>query len=223
MKYIKPLLVGVLAAFIIYFYLNDWQNYLTLEYAQKSLGDFRSYDLENPFKAKLIFFLLYFFMVTLSIPGSLILTLFAGALFGFLYGVLLVSFASSIGASLAFLSSRYILRDWVQRKFHKKYEAINRGFLKVGIPYIFSLRLIPVVPFFLVNILLGLTQLRLRTFYWVSQLGMLPATFVYVKAGEEISRISSLKDILSAEFLLVFSLLALLPFVFKRILSSVRP
>ena len=189
MKIRRPLLLILFVGVIIYFYQNNYQDYFSLSYAKNSLAGFRIYDASNPLQGKLIFFLIYAGVATLSLPGAALLTLFAGALFGVFYGTIIVSVASTIGACLAFLSSRYILRDWVSRKFSEKYLAINEGFNKDGISYLFSLRLIPVFPFFLVNILMGLTQIPLVTYGWVSQLGMLPGTLIYVKAGEELSQL----------------------------------
>lgn len=222
MRYLRPLLIFLFVGLLIFFYRNNYQDYFSLAYAKNSLTGFRIYDAVHPLQGKLLFFLIYVGAVTFSLPGAAILTLFAGALFGMFYGVIIVSLASTIGACLAFLSSRYILRDWVSRKFSEKYLAINEGFNKDGISYLFSLRLIPAFPFFLVNILMGLTQIRLLTYWWVSQLGMLPATLIYVKAGEELSQIESLKDIASPELLAVMSLLGLLPWLFKLFLNKLK-
>lgn len=222
MKYLRPVLIFLFVGLIILFYQNNYQDYFSLAFAKNSLAGFRIYDASNPLEGKLLFFLIYVGVATLSLPGAALLTLFAGALFGAVYGTIIVSLASTIGACLAFFSSRYILRDWVSRKFSEKYLAINEGFNKDGISYLFSLRLIPVFPFFLVNILMGLTQIRLVSYWWVSQLGMLPATLVYVKAGEELSQIESLKDIVSIELLAVFSLLGLLPWFFKLLLAKLQ-
>ena len=222
MKYLRPLLIFFFIGLIIYFYQNNYQQYFSLSYAKNSLTGFRIFDASNPVQGKFLFFLIYVGVATLSLPGAAILTLFAGALFGVLYGSIIVSLASTIGAGLAFLSSRYILRDWVRSRFSDKYQAVNEGFNKDGISYLFSLRLIPVFPFFLVNILMGLTQIRLLSYAWVSQLGMLPATIVYVKAGEELSQIESLRDVASPELLAVFSLLGLLPWFFKIFLNKLQ-
>ena len=221
MKYLRPLLIFLFIGLIIYFYRNNYQDYFSLAYAKNSLTGFRIYDASDPVQGKFLFFLIYVGVATLSLPGAAILTLFAGALFGVYYGTVIVSLASTIGACLAFLSSRYILRDWVSQKFSEKYLAINEGFSKDGISYLFSLRLIPIFPFFLVNILMGLTQIKLFSYWWVSQLGMLPATLIYVKAGEELSKIESLADIASPELLAVLSLLGLLPWFFKIFLGQI--
>ncbi len=173
----------------------------------------------NPTRTLAIFFAVYVAATALSIPGAAILTLIAGAVFGLWTGVLLVSFASTIGATLAFLSSRLVLRDWVQSKFSQQLKSINQGVEKDGAFYLFSLRLIPVIPFFVINLAMGLTPIRTVAFYLASQIGMLPGTFVYVNAGAEIGKIDSLSfdGVLRPGIILAFVLLAAMPFIVRGI------
>ena len=168
------------------------------------------------------YFLLYLLITALSLPGATVMTLAGGAIFGLWTGLLVVSFASSIGATLAFLVSRYLLRDWVQGRFGSSLEAINRGIEKDGAFYLFALRLVPAFPFFIINLVMGLMPIRTWTFYWVSQLGMLPGTLVYVNAGTQLARLESPSDILSLPLILSFALLALLPFLGRSLLGMIR-
>jgi uncharacterized membrane protein YdjX (TVP38/TMEM64 family) len=157
--------------------------------------------------------------MALSLPGAALLTLAGGAVFGLLWGVVIVSFASSIGATLAFLISRFLLRDWVQQRFGQRLQAIDEGVKREGAFYLFTLRLVPVFPFFLVNLLSGLTGMKARTFYWVSQLGMLAGTVVYVNAGTQLAKIDSLSGILSPGLLGSFALLGVFPLLARKIVD----
>lgn len=168
------------------------------------------------------FFAVYVLTTALSFPGATILTLAAGALFGTLWGTVLVSFASTIGATLAFLGARYLFRDALQARYGERLKAINQGVEKEGAFYLFTLRLVPVVPFFVVNLVMGLTPLKTRTFLWVSQLGMLLGTVVYVNAGTQIAQLTSLKGVLSPGLLGSFVLLGVLPLIAKRIVDGLR-
>src|SRR3990170_103289 len=185
--------------------------YLTLGALKESQGRFAAMQAQSPLRVTLIAFVLYVVVVALSLPGAAIMGLAMGALFGLWYGTLLVSFASTIGATLAFLASRYLLRDFVLHHFGDKLKGINEGMAKDGALYLFMLRLVPIFPFFLINLLMGLTQIHTRTFYWVSQLGMLAGTLVYVNAGTQLARIDSLSDIFSPGLLLSFALLGVFP------------
>ncbi len=179
----------------------------------------------NPWRAAAIFFAVYVAVAAASIPGAAVLTLAAGALFGFWRGLLLVSFASTIGASLAFLVARFVLRDWLRSRYRERLSKIDEGIARDGAFYLFTLRLVPVFPFFLVNLLAGLTGLRLRTFYWVSQVGMLAGTAAYVYAGTQLARVDSLGDVLSPGLIGAFVLLGLLPLLarwFTRWLAARR-
>ena len=213
------LLIG--AALTGWFYF-DLGSYLQLDVAQARLGEWQAWKDANPALAGLIFFAIYVVVTGLSLPGAAIMTLAGGALFGFWYALLLVSFASSIGATLAFLVSRVLLRDWVQGKFSRQLRAVNAGFEKDGPFYLFSLRLVPVFPFFVINLLMGLLPIGAGRFYWVSQLGMLPATAVYVNAGTQLGQLEGLGGIISAPLLGSFVLLALFPFIARGLLSRLR-
>ena len=190
------ILATVVILVVAYFWLG-LDRYLTLAAVQDRMGDFEAIRQASPIATALGFFGLYVLATALSLPGAVILTLAAGALFGLAGGTLIVSFASSLGATLAFLASRYLLRDSVQARFGDRLKAINDGMAKDGALYLFTLRLIPAFPFFLVNLLMGLTPIRTGTYYWVSQLGMLAGTLVYVNAGTQLAQLSSLSGILS--------------------------
>jgi pyruvate/2-oxoglutarate dehydrogenase complex dihydrolipoamide dehydrogenase (E3) component/uncharacterized membrane protein YdjX (TVP38/TMEM64 family) len=174
----------------------------------------------HPWQAALVFFAAYVAATGLSLPGATLLTLAAGAIFGLLWGTVLVSFASSIGATVAFLLSRFLLRDWVQSRFGARLRGINEGVANEGAFYLFTLRIVPAVPFFVVNLAMGPTPIRARTFYWVSQLGMLPATLIYVNAGTQLAAIESPAGILSPALLGAFVLLGLFPFIAKRLIGA---
>ncbi|MGM8887825.1 VTT domain-containing protein, partial [Psychrobacter sp. 1U2] len=168
------------------------------------------------------FFLLYVVVTALSLPGAAILTLAAGALFGLWQGLLVASFASSIGATLAFLTSRYLLRDTIKQRFPERLAAIDAGVEKEGGFYLFTLRLVPIFPFFLINLLMGVTAIKARTFYWVSQVGMLAGTFVFVNAGTQLAQIDSLSGILSFNLIVSFALLGFFPLIAKGILNMLK-
>ncbi len=211
-------LIGAIAAYFIF----DLGQYLSLESFKAQQAEIVAAKDANPFLYIAGFFLLYVAVTGLSIPGAAIMSLVAGALFGLLLGTIIVSFASTIGATLAFLSSRYLLRDWVQGKFGERLRAIDDGLAKDGAFYLFTLRLIPVFPFFVINLLMGLTRIKTWTFFWVSQLGMLAATVVFVNAGTQISRIESTSGLLSPALIGSFAALALFPWVAKAIVAFVK-
>ncbi|MCH8142343.1 MAG: TVP38/TMEM64 family protein, partial [Proteobacteria bacterium] len=172
------LVIGLLATF----FLLDGNAYLNLGYLQQVRGDVVFYVESNPLVSSVSYFVLYVLVTALSVPGALIMTLAGGAVFGLPWGLLLVSFASTIGATLAMLVSRMLLRDWVQVRFKTQLVTVNQGLADDGGFYLFSLRMVPLLPFFMVNLVMGLTRISLWQFYWVSQLGMLAATFVFVFA-----------------------------------------
>ncbi|WP_414146773.1 TVP38/TMEM64 family protein [Enterobacter sp. 168J2] len=176
-----------------------------------------------PLRSALIFFALYVAVSALSIPGAAALTLLGGALFALWEGTVLVSFASTLGATLAMLASRYLLRDWVQRRFARQMTTVNAGMARDGAGYLFALRLVPLFPFFLVNLLMGLTRITVRRYWWVSQLAMLPATVIFLNAGRELGKVASLRDILSPGVVFAFTLLGLLPLVTRRLFSRYLP
>jgi uncharacterized membrane protein YdjX (TVP38/TMEM64 family) len=210
-----------LAAFAAFFFF-DLGRYLTLEAMQAQAGSIRAYQADAPLLVAGGFFLLYVAATAFSLPGAAILTLVAGALFGLLWGTVIVSFASTIGATLAFLSSRTVLRDWVQARFGDRLQVINDGVERDGAFYLFSLRLVPLFPFFLINLLMGLTRIRTLTYMWVSQLGMLLGTIVYVNAGTQLAQLDSLSGIASPVLIGSFVALALLPWVGKWLLGQIK-
>ena len=215
----KILIVLVVTLVIAGFFLFGFNDLLTLDGIQSRLGQFYEWRNQSPLLVGGLFFLAYVLVAAFSLPGAAIMTLLAGALFGLWWGLLLASFASSIGAFFAFLTSRYLLRDSFQAKFASKLNSINEGIEKDGGFYLFTLRLLPLFPFFIVNILMGLTTIKARTYYWVSQLGMLAGTFVYVNAGVQLAQIESLKDIISPTLLGSFALLAIFPLLAKKALD----
>ncbi len=218
----KPLLLLLLAGLVALFFWFGLDQYLTLDALKSSQHYFATLQAESPLLVALTYFLLYITVTALSLPGATIMTLAGGALFGLWQGLLLVSFASSIGATLAFLVSRYMLRDSVQQRFSDKLALINQGMAKDGAFYLFTLRLVPAFPFFLINLLMGLTTLPTRTFYWVSQLGMLAGTVVYVNAGTQLAQLNSLSGIISPGLLLSFALLGIFPWIAKALVRHVQ-
>jgi pyruvate/2-oxoglutarate dehydrogenase complex dihydrolipoamide dehydrogenase (E3) component/uncharacterized membrane protein YdjX (TVP38/TMEM64 family) len=218
----KLALLVAIAALIAAFFALDLGRFLSLDYFKAQQAAIEAVFRANPLETAGAFFAIYVAVTGLSLPGAAVMTIVAGAIFGLLWGTLIVSFASTIGATLAFLASRFLFRDWVQGRFGDKLGAINAGIAKEGALYLFTLRLVPLFPFFVINLVMGLTPIKARTFYWVSQLGMLAGTIVYVNAGTQIARIESLGGILSPGLILSFVLLGVFPFVAKRIVELVR-
>jgi pyruvate/2-oxoglutarate dehydrogenase complex dihydrolipoamide dehydrogenase (E3) component/uncharacterized membrane protein YdjX (TVP38/TMEM64 family) len=210
------------AAVLAVFFASGAHRYLSFENLKAQQAALQGWRAAHPAAAAAAFFAVYVAVTGLSLPGAALLTLAAGALFGLVWGTLLVSFASSMGATIAFLAARFVLRDWVQSKYRARLQAINRGVEREGGFYLFTLRLIPAVPFFLVNLAMGLTPMRARTFYWVSQLGMLAGTLLYVYAGTQLATIGSPKDVLSAGLIGAFLLLGFFPLIAKRIVDAYR-
>ena len=214
------LLIAFIAIAIAVFVGFDLGRFTTLAEVKSRQGEFLAMVRERPVFSAVIFSLVYVVAAALSLPGAaVILTLLAGALFGLVWGTVLTSFASSVGATLAFLSSRYLLRDMVQARFPGRIEAIDEGVRRDGGFYLFSLRLIPIFPFFLVNLLMGLTPIRTATFYVASQLGMLAGTLVYVNAGTELARLNSLRGILSPTLIASFAVLGLFPLFARKVVD----
>ena len=196
--------------------------YLTLGYIQESQEYFRQLYSAHRLAVIGAYMAIYVAVTALSLPGAAIMTLAGGALFGLLVGTVVVSFASTIGATIACIVSRFLLRDWVQGRFGDRLETINEGISKEGAFYLFTLRLIPVFPFFIINLLMGLTRMKIMTFFWVSQLGMLAGTIVFVNAGKELAKIDSLKGILSPGLLISFIILGLFPITVKKLMELYR-
>lgn len=215
----KIIIIFVIAGCLGAFFYLDFGQYLSLEYIKEQQANFLEFYKENTLLAIGVFTAVYIVSTALSLPGAVLLTLLGGALFGLLVGTILVSFASSIGATLAFLVSRLLLRDWVQNKFGNYLKLFNDGVQKDGGFYLFTLRLIPVVPFFVINLVMGLTSMRAITFYGVSQLGMLAGTIVFVNAGTQLAQLDSLSGILSPEIIFSFVLLGIFPFLARKLVG----
>lgn len=211
----KMLILIAIAGLFIAYFIFDLGQYLSLETLKKLKDDIETFYLNNQLLTIFSFFGIYVLATSVSIPGATILTLAAGAIFGVWMGTLIVSFASTIGASFAFLASRILLGESLQQKYPDKLKVINEGVEKDGAFYLFSLRLAPVFPFFLINLLMGLTKMPLLKYAIVSQIGMLPGTILYVYAGETLSSIEKLSDIMSPKILSVFILFAVLPLIIK--------
>ena len=218
----KILLLVIAITLVALFFHYDLNQLLTLDGLKGSMDQFGEWREQSPLLVIGGFFALYILVTALSLPGAAILTLAAGALFGLVEGFIIVSFASSIGALLAFLVSRYLLRDSIKNKFPERLKAIDEGVQKEGAFYLFTLRLVPVFPFFLVNLLMGVTGIKAWTFYWISQLGMLAGTVVYVNAGTQLADIESLSGILSPKLIFSFVLLGLLPLIGKAIVNKIK-
>ena len=218
----KLLLVLALGLLIGAFFLFDLGRFFGLDYFKSQQAAIEAYRAAHPGLTAGIFFAVYVAVTGLSLPGAAIMTLVAGAIFGLLWGTVIVSFASTLGATLAFLAARFALRDWVQGQFGDRLKAINAGMAKEGGFYLFTLRLIPIFPFFVINLAMGLTPIRVWTFYWVSQIGMLAGTLVYVNAGTQLARIDSLQGILSPGLLASFALLGIFPLIAKKIVAAIK-
>ena len=218
----KLLLLLVIAALVASFFIFDLGQYFTLEFFKSQREAIDAQFRDNPWQTALVYFLVYVAVTGLSLPGAAVMTLAGGAIFGVLWGTVIVSFASTIGATLAFLVSRFLLRDYVQQRFGSSLKAVNDGIEKDGAFYLFTLRLVPLFPFFVINLVMGLTPIRAITFFFVSQLGMFAGTVVYVNAGTQLAQIDSLAGILSPGLLISFTLLGLFPLIAKKIVSVIK-
>ena len=215
-------LLATLAVLVALFFAFDLGRFLTLDFFKSQQAAIESWRAAHPAVAALAYFVVYVAVTGLSLPGAAVMTLAGGAVFGLGWGLVLVSFASSIGATLAFLASRYLLRDAVQAKFGDRLQALNAGVEREGGFYLFTLRLVPVFPFFVINLAMGLTPIRTWTFYWVSQVGMLAGTLAYVNAGTQFARIDSVAGILSPALVGSFALLGVFPLLAKKIVEIAR-
>jgi len=211
----KMLVIGAILLLIAVFYGFNLGRYFSLDYVKASQAQFATLYAAHPSLVIAAYMGMYVVVVALSLPGAAVMTLLGGALFGMLVGTVAVSFASTLGATLACAASRFLLRDWVQRKTGATLQAVQNGIERDGAWYLLTLRLIPAFPFWLINLALGLTRMPIVTFYWVSQVGMLPGTIVYVFAGRQLGRIESLSGILSPGVIAAFVLLGLLPILLK--------
>ena len=218
----RIILVTLVVGLAILFKVLGLEQYFTLAYVKASQSRLTVVYADHRLMVIAAYMAVYILVTSLSLPGAAIMTLAAGALFGLLIGTIVVSFASTIGATLACFISRFVLRDWVQGRFGNKLKEVNDGIAREGAFYLFTLRLIPVFPFWLINLVMGLTKMPLRTFYWVSQVGMLAGTMVYVNAGKELAKIDSLSGILSPGLIISFALLGLFPLIVRKVLSIYR-
>ena len=219
---IKIGLLIVIVLAIIAFFFYDIQQYTTLYYIKAKQQNILEYYKQNFFFVLVLFIFLYVLVTALSLPVATFLTLVGGALFGFSTGLIIVSFASTIGATLAFLMARFLAQNYVQKNFKNQLSKINKKFKSEGSFYLFALRLVPVFPFFIINVVMGLMTIKTWTFYWVSQLGMLPGTIVYVYAGTQLAQIETFSDITSPSMLIAFALLGLFPLIAKNFIQFIR-
>jgi dihydrolipoamide dehydrogenase len=222
MKTSKSFILVLIAILITLFFVFNLQQYLSLEYFNQQRAAILDYYQVNPWQTILIFFAVYVLVTSLSLPGAALMTLIAGAIFGVVTGTIIVSFASTIGASLAFLVSRYLFKDLIQSRFKQQLSAINKGVEKDGAFYLFALRLVPAFPFFIINLVMALTPIKTWTFYWVSQVGMFAGTIVYVNAGTQIAQLDSLAGIVSPEIILSFALLGIFPLIAKKFIDYLK-
>ncbi len=213
--------IAILAAVIVLHKLGIMR-LISLENLKVHFSQFLNFYRSHPAQTIGVYALIYILSAALSLPGATVLTLAAGAIFGFWIGTIVVSFASTIGATLAFLVARFVFRDIVQNKFREKLQGINQGIQKEGAFYLFTLRLIPIFPFFLVNLVMGLTPIRAITYFWVSQIGMLAGTAAYVNAGTQLNRITSLNGILSGKFLISIAIIGVLPLISKTVVNTFK-
>ena len=222
MNFSRLALLALIAVLIAAFFAFDFQSHLTLEALKAQQTSIATYRSDHPDQAIMVYALIYIAVTGLSLPGATILTLAGGAFFGLLWGTVIVSFASTIGATLAFLAARFLFRDAVKSRFDERLKAIDAGVAKEGALYLFTLRLVPVFPFFVINLVMGLTNLKTQTFYWVSQLGMLAGTIVYVNAGTRLGQLESLSDILSLGLIGSFALLGIFPLVANKAIEAIK-
>jgi uncharacterized membrane protein YdjX (TVP38/TMEM64 family) len=220
--YTRWILLGLIAAAVVGFLVLDLGQYLTLGFLKSVHTDATAYVRENPVTSGLAYFVIYVIVTGLSLPGAAVMTLAGGAVFGLLWGMLLVSFASSIGATIAMLISRTLLRDWVQGRFGEQLQAINEGLQKDGGFYLFGLRMVPLFPFFVINLVMGLAPLSLWQFYWVSQVGMFGGTLVFVFAGTRLAQVSEVGDVLDPVLIVALTLLGLFPLIARKLLGWIQ-
>lgn len=218
----KIALIAVIVLAIAGFFFFDLGQYLSLDALKQQQMALVNLIQANPVSATAVYFLIYIAVTALSLPGATVMTLAGGALFGLAWGLVMVSFASSIGATLAFLASRYLFRDSLRKRYARALGKIDTGVARDGAFYLASLRLVPVFPFFVINLVMGLTGMKTWTFYWVSQVAMLPGTIIYVNAGTQLGQIQSMGDILSTDLLISLALLAAFPLLAKVLLGVVN-
>ena len=222
MKKSKIILVLAISAVVAVFFAFDLGRFLDPDFLRQQQEQINNYYHENPWRTISIYFLTYVLMAALSLPGAVWVTLIGGAIFGVVAGTIIISFASTIGATLALLVARFLLRDWVQDRFGNRLKTVNEGIEQDGAFYLFTLRMVPIFPFWLINLLMGLTRISVGVFYLVSQIGMLTATVIYVNAGSQLAQIDSLSDILSPALLVSLCLLGIFPLLAKKLISMTR-
>lgn len=215
----KTLLIVLLLGLVALFYSQGGAEYLSFSHLKMQLTELNDLYATVPFRVTLLFIGLYLLLTTLSIPGSLVLTILAGAIFGTPLGVLVVTTAGTVGACLSFLMSRYLFKDYLNRKFQRHFTVINNNLNQEGWIYLFAARFIPASPFVVINLVVGLTSVRLRTFFWTTYLGMLPGNIIYVFAGKRIDEIDSPGEIMTPSFLLSLSALGIMPLLAKKIVQ----
>ena len=215
-------LVLLILALATAFFAFDLQRLLSLEWLKSQIDAIHVYHAEHAISTAASFSLIYVMVAGLSLPGATVMALAGGAIFGVIWGTVLVSFTSTIGATLAFLAARFLFRDAVMHRWGERLQTVDAGMARDGPFYLFTLRLVPLFPFFVINLVMGLTALPVRTCYWVSQLGMLAGTFVYVNAGTQLVRVESLSGILSPPLLLSFALLGVFPLLARKWAESLR-
>lgn len=218
----KIALISLFITVVTLFFVLDLDQYLNLAFIKSQQQVINDYFALNPIKTGLIFFISYVLITGVSLPGAGIMTLAGGAIFGVVWGTILVSFGSVFGATIAFLIARYLFHDYVQEHFGKYLKPINRGIKKEGDLYLFTIRVVPIFPFFIVNTLMALTPIKTLNFALVSQVGMLIPTIIFVNAGTQLARIESPGDVLSLELIFSFVLLGLFPFIAKKTLAYIK-
>lgn len=221
-KIFKILIILIFISSFLSILTFDLNQFLSLENIKNSQNQLQSLINESYYFYYAVFFIIYIIVTTFALPFAAIKTILAGALFGLIPGVLLTSFASSIGSTLCFLMSRFVLRNYVENKYRKYVEKVNSGINKNGVFYLFFLRLSPIFPFFIINLIFGLTKMKAITFYIISQIGMLIGTVVFVNAGVQLAKINSIDDILSFEIIISFMLIGLVPFIIKKIIERLK-
>ena len=219
---VKSLIIILFLSSIILGFFFDIGQYLSFETIKEQHEKLILLIDSNFIFYFILFFFIYIIVTAFALPFAAIKTVLAGALFGLIPGVILTSFASSIGSTLCFLMSRFVLRDFVQNKYSKYLDKINRGIKEDGVYYLFFLRLSPIFPFFIINLVFGLTKMKAMTFYTISQIGMLIGTVVFVNAGVQLSKISSMSDILSFNLILSFILIGLVPLIIKKLIQIIK-
>ncbi|NRA84190.1 MAG: VTT domain-containing protein, partial [Gammaproteobacteria bacterium] len=216
----KIILIAVIVLTITVFFSQGWDQYLSLEYIKSQQQTLVDYSTQSPWLTAGIFFISYIAVTGLSLPGAAILTLVAGALFDLALGTIIVSFASTLGATIAFLCSRYLFKNQINQRFSTQLKTINQGIDADGAFYLFGLRLVPLFPFFMVNLVMGVTSITTKRYFIISQIGMLPGTIAFVFAGTQLAKITSLSGLISPPLLLAFAILGIMPLAMKKILAK---